>query len=59
MSYFDKFKALFVSRRFQATVISVLTVVFQDILGLSAQEALVLVGIFQSWVVGDSISKTG
>ncbi len=55
---FDKFKALFESRRFWATVASVLSVVFQDVLGLSPEQALVVVGVLQSWVIGDSLNKT-
>jgi hypothetical protein len=58
MSYVDKIKAMLVSRRFQATVASVLTVVFQDILGLTIEQSVMVVGIVQSWVVGDSITKT-
>ena len=54
----DKFFALFSSRRFWATVASVLSVVFQDVLGLTPEQALVLVGVLQSWVVGDSLNKT-
>jgi phosphate/sulfate permease len=58
MTYIEKLKALIHSRRFQATIASVLTVVFQDILGLDLQSSLIVVGAIQSWVVGDSISKT-
>ena len=55
---FDKFKALFESRRFWATVASVLNVVFQDVLGLTPEQALVVVGVLQSWVIGDSLKTT-
>ena len=54
----DKIGALFTSRRFWATVGSVLTVILQDVIGLTPEQALVVVGILQSWVIGDSLNKT-
>jgi hypothetical protein len=41
----DKILSLFESRRFWASIGSVLAVVFQEVLGLSGDQALVLVGI--------------
>ena len=58
MSYSDKIVALFKSRRFQATVGSVLAVVFQDLLGLTPEQALTLVAVIQTWVVGDALRST-
>ena len=58
MTYPEKLKAMLVSRRFQATVASVLTIVFQDIIGLTLEQSVVIVGVIQSWVVGDAINKT-
>ena len=58
MSYSDKIKALFTSRRFQATVGSVLAVVFQDMLGMSLEQSLTLVAVIQSWVVSDTMRPT-
>lgn len=59
MNYADKIKSMFTSRRFQATVASILTIVFQDVLGLMPEQALVLAGIIQTWVVGDALRTTG
>lgn len=58
MSYVDRLIAMLKSRRFQATIASVLTVVFQDFIGLTLEQSLVIVGIVQSWVIGDAVRKT-
>ena len=55
----NKFTALFKSRRFWASVGSVLAVVMQETIGVTIEQSLVIVGVFQSWVIGDSIKKTG
>ena len=59
MSFSEKVKALFGSRRFWAAVGAVLEVVFHDLAGLTAEQSMVVAGILASWVVGDSIQKTG
>ncbi len=58
MSYTSKIKAMFLSRRFQATVGSVLVVIFQDLLGVTPEQALTLVAVIQTWVVGDALRTT-
>jgi len=58
MKYFEKLKAMLASRRFQAAVIAVTVVVFQDILGMDEQQATTIAALVMSWIVGDSITKT-
>jgi len=54
----EKIQSLMESRRFWASVGSVAAVVLQDHFGLSQEQAFVVVGILQSWVIGDSMKKT-
>lgn len=54
----NKIKALFQSRRFYAAVGGVLQVVFQDVLGMTPEQSLVVAGLLATWIVGDSMKKT-
>lgn len=54
----DKIQALLKSRRFIAAVSGVLVVVFQDVLSLTEEQAVTIVGVIASWIVGDSLNKT-
>jgi phenylpyruvate tautomerase PptA (4-oxalocrotonate tautomerase family) len=56
--YFEKLKALVLSRRFQAAVAALVTVVVQDLLGLTEQQVTVIVQLVMAWIVGDSIYNT-
>ena len=58
MSIFNKLLSLLQSRRFWSAVGGVLTVIFQDALGLTPEQAAAIVAIIMSWIVGDSLNKT-
>ncbi len=53
-----KLTSLINSRRFYALVAGILTVIFQDGLGLTDQTTMEVVGLLMAWIVGDSINKT-
>lgn len=54
----DKIYALPQSRRWWAAVLALLSVTFQDGLGLSPEQAQWIVVALSAWIVGDSINKT-
>ena len=58
MSIFNKLLSLLQSRRFWSAVGGVLTVIFQEALGLTPEQAAAIVAIIMSWIVGDSLNKT-
>ena len=54
----DKVTALFKSRRFYAAVSGVVIIIFQDLLGMTPDQAVTVTGLFIAWIVGDSLKKT-
>lgn len=54
----EKLASLAVSRRFWAAVAGVATVFLTDALGLTQEQAAVIVAMLGAWIVGDSLNKT-
>jgi len=54
-----KIASLFKSRRFYTAISGVLVVLFSESLGLTEDQVLPLVGVLMTWIVGDSLNKTG
>ncbi len=54
----DKLNRMIQSRRFWVAVAAVVSVVFQDALGLDEQQATKLAGIAIAWIAGDTWRET-
>lgn len=55
----DKIMSIFESRRFWAAVAGVMVVVLHDTLGLDETSAQAIAALVVSWIVGDSLRRTG
>ncbi len=53
-----KLKALTKSRRFWAAITGVVTVLLEELTGLSPVQAGEIILILSAWIVGDSLNKT-
>ena len=58
MSFVEKLKTAFNSRRFLLALAGVLTVLLNEHLGLSQECAMQLSAIIIAWIVGDSLRET-
>lgn len=54
-----KVKTLFQSRRFWAAVSGVVVILISSLFGIDETKLQAIAGIVISWIVGDSLSKTG
>jgi len=57
-NWLDKILALAQSRRFATAVMGVLVVAFQDVLGMTPEQAQTVAGLLMAWIVGDSLNTT-
>jgi len=58
MTFMDKILAMFQSRRFYMLLLGIVTLVLQDVIGLSEEDARTFVQIIGAWILGDSLTKT-
>ena len=58
MSFTEKIKAAFNSRRFLLALAGVLAVLLNEQIGLSQEVSTQLAAIIIAWIVGDSLRKT-